>query len=326
MTSVWEPLLTSVTKRRSYDARFYKPVCLIAVIDAVSDGSVAVSDIEPQTVIDRFADYVSPNFPDRSAMGWRPFWHLSNDGAWRFRQNGRLVGPEAFGQERKPNSRGKLLSSVDHVAVPTAMRSVWRDPSARSDLRRALLAMLEADDAECRDMANALRGAGLAGMSTGDLDESESRTRLVAQGQGFLAPAAARRAIERRAMSLAQAHLEGMGWAVEDVSAYESYDLLCRRGDDGDILYVEVKGTTGAGDQVQITKSEVAFAEMNRARMALIVVANIELEADAGVPVAEGGRILLLSPWAADPNRLTAVSYIYRLDDDSAGQPPRSGK
>jgi hypothetical protein len=45
MTSAWEPPLTSVTKRRSYDARFYKPVCLIAVIDAVSDGAVAVTAV-----------------------------------------------------------------------------------------------------------------------------------------------------------------------------------------------------------------------------------------------------------------------------------------
>jgi hypothetical protein len=313
MTSAWEPLLTSVTKRRSYDARFYKPVCLIAVIDAVSDGAVAVSDIDPQQVMDRFADYVAPLFPDRAGMGWRPFWHLSNDGAWRFRKNGRLVGPEDFGQERKPNSRGRLLSSIDHVAVSSAMRSTWRDASARAELRRAVLMMLEADDIECRAMANVLRGDGQTGLPAIETNNVARSGRQPAGGQGFLASAAARLAVERRAMSLAQAHLEGLGWAVEDVSAYESFDLLCRRKD-GDILYVEVKGSTGAGDQIQITRSEVAFAEVNTAKMALIVVADIVLRSNASTVVAEGGRVAMLHPWSADPSRLTAISYVYRLE------------
>ncbi|MDQ2623054.1 MAG: DUF3883 domain-containing protein [Actinomycetota bacterium] len=64
------------------------------------------------------------------------------------------------------------------------------------------------------------------------------------RGQGIWASAEARRAVERRAMESAAANFRSLGWAVEDVSGRESYDLHCtRRG--GAVLRVEVKGTGG---------------------------------------------------------------------------------
>lgn len=306
----WEDLLASVLKRRSYDARFYKPVCLIAVIDAVEAGEIAVSDIDPHRVIERFGSYVRPVFPDRAMMGWRPFWHLSNDGAWRFRREGRTVGPEAFGAERKPNSHSRLLSNIDHVAVPNAMRAYWRDRSSRADLRQALIAMLETDDAECQATARVLAGAGAPFLDSVDPDIPAPAPRAGASGQGFLSSTATRVAVKDQAMCLARAHLEKMAWTVEDVSKHESYDFRCCRAA-GEILCVEVKGTTSAGEAFQITRAEVAFARSNA--MALIVVSNIVLTDDGSFLGATGGTVEMYAPWRPDPSRLTPISYMYRL-------------
>jgi Domain of unknown function (DUF3883) len=45
---------------------------------------------------------------------------------------------------------------------------------------------------------------------------------------------------------------------VEDVHGRESYDLICRRGDE--VKHVEVKGTTTDGIEVILTPNEVRHA------------------------------------------------------------------
>jgi hypothetical protein len=118
MNEDWEVMLRSVEKRRDVDARFYKPTCLLAVIDGIGDASLAPSDLDPERVFGRFKDYLLPLFPERAGLGWRPFWHLCRDGAWIFGKEGRVIVPEDFGRERKPNSRRALMSKIDQVALP----------------------------------------------------------------------------------------------------------------------------------------------------------------------------------------------------------------
>ena len=50
-------MLRSVEKRRDVDARFYKPTCLLAVIDGIGDASLAPCDLDPERVFGRFKDY-----------------------------------------------------------------------------------------------------------------------------------------------------------------------------------------------------------------------------------------------------------------------------
>ena len=88
----WNAILRSIEKRRSYDARFYKPVCLIAAVDAVLSGEVVPPIVDAAAVTERFRSYVSAVYPERAELGWRPFWHLSNDGVWRFTKKGRRCG------------------------------------------------------------------------------------------------------------------------------------------------------------------------------------------------------------------------------------------
>lgn len=104
MNEAWAAMLTSVEKRRDVDARFYKPTCLVAVIDGIADGSLAPSGLELDRDVARFASYLGELFPERASLAWRPFWHLSRDGAWIFTRDGRLVGPEDFRPSESPTA------------------------------------------------------------------------------------------------------------------------------------------------------------------------------------------------------------------------------
>lgn len=307
-------MLARVAKRRDVDARFYKPTCLIAVIDGIADGSLAPSDLEPDRVVARFEDYLRDLFPERATLGWRPFWHLSRDGAWIFSKEGQLVGPEDFKRQRKPNSRRELMTKIDLVSVPQALRHHWRSAADRAELRAAVIAMLRRDNDDCRRVADLLDdGEPVSSFEPELLTEAAGAARSgLRGGQGFLRSAGARRAVETRAMAVAESILANQGWAAENVSTRRCYDFHCRRGDE--TLYVEVKGTTGAADQIQLTAGEVAFAARNRPQMMLIVVTGVALAEQGGEPVATGGLAHILSPWAPDPGDLDPISYRCRLE------------
>ena len=120
-----------------------------------------------------------------------------------------------------------------------------------------------------------------------------------------------RRVVEAHAMELARRHFERQGWVVEDVSGHESYDLHCtRRG--GQELRVEAKGTTGDGATVLLTPNEVAHARRQYPRVALFVVAGIQVAAAAdGPPHATGGTAHVYDPWRIGHGALIPVGYAY---------------
>ena len=311
----WASLLRSIERRRSYDARFFKPVCLIAAIDSVLAGEMIPPRVDIDIVVDRFRSYVAPAYPDRADMGWRPFWHLSNDGVWTITKLGRRVEPADFGAARKPDSRGQLMRRMDQAAIPPEALPAWNSSEALADLRLALLEMLERDDATCRSMAAVLKGqAREQPIDLPRLGDSSSRpARVAGCGQGFQVSPEVRTAVERRAMAVAVAQLLADGYDVKDVSAFESFDLLCTRT--GSLVHVEVKGTIGAGEQIILTRGEVEFALANRATMILVVVSHIELERD------EGGRIIACNgvpvvyrEWAPAPSQLEPIAYMCRLN------------
>lgn len=312
----WEALLRSVEKRRSYDARFYKPVCLIAAVDGVAEGEISPSAIDPVAVIERFRSYVLDLYPERADLGWRPFWHLSNDGAWLFTKNGVRVAPSDFGIARKPDSRGQLLARIDRVAVPDESLRAWNSPVALSQLREAALGILDRDDDACRALATKLRSVEdpLLSAPLNRRGGTPIEATLIGHrgAQGFQSSSELRIAVERHAMAAATELLRKDGWHVQNVSAQESYDLLCIR--DGDQAFVEVKGTTGAGDSVILTRAEVEFAQGHGAAMILIVVSHIEVHvSEPGGPVVSGGRTMIRRGWSPEPGQLQPISYMCSL-------------
>jgi len=125
----------------------------------------------------------------------------------------------------------------------------------------------------------------------------EATSARFGQGRGLTQPE--RRAVEVRAMQLAEAHYRRAWNEVHDVSTRESYDLLCLRG--GAELRVEVKGTTGDGSSVILTKNEVRHAREQHPHIALFVVHGIALERrGTDTPVATGGKVRVFEPWNLD--------------------------
>jgi hypothetical protein len=133
-------------------------------------------------------------------------------------------------------------------------------------------------------------------------------------GQGFGLNAAERRAVELHAMQMAKACLLALNWRVRDVSSSKPYDFECRRGEE--TLAVEVKGTTSAGEQIVLTRNEVAAHQSLHPNTALIVVHSISLQRDPR-PKAEGGVLRMLTPWKADDQDLRALAYQYRIPPDT---------
>lgn len=135
--------------------------------------------------------------------------------------------------------------------------------------------------------------------------------RLRATGrQGYLDSPEIRRAIELHAMKRAEAYFRRQGFEVTDVSKRESYDLHCGRGDE--ILYVEVKGTQGAGDEILLTPNEVRFAQMNSERMALFVVSNVTVR-EGNRPIVVDGTERVWWPWSISIGVLKSTGYIYAV-------------
>jgi len=87
---------------------------------------------------------------------------------------------------------------------------------------------------------------------------------------------------------------------------------MCVRGDE--TLYVEVKGTTTAGEEILLTPNEVRFARANKSAMALYVLQAIRLGegVDDAVEVT-GGTPLVLSPWDVELGELCPVGFSWKL-------------
>jgi hypothetical protein len=151
-------------------------------------------------------------------------------------------------------------------------------------------------------------GGGPPGAGGAAVDTSATRQR---HGQRRVADTHVRKAIEDRAMAVVMSHFaEEAGWTVEDVSRFRPYDLVCRAEEDATEIHVEVKGTTTLGQQVLLTRNEVAHAR-TFPHPVLAIVSEIDLVDGAEGVVASGGRLRLLDPWLIHDAALVATQFIY---------------
>lgn len=141
-----------------------------------------------------------------------------------------------------------------------------------------------------------------------------ARPRAAGPPPRYMQDAAARKAVEMRAMDVAIADLRAEWDHVADVSAIESFDVLCRSGDAE--LRVEVKGTTSDGATIVLTRNEVLHARAHHPHVALYVIAKIDLRLKDGIPVAEGGVLTRRRPWNVVDFELVPLSFQCRLMTD----------
>src|SRR5262249_2042490 len=131
-----------------------------------------------------------------------------------------------------------------------------------------------------------------------------------ARGQGFQLDQEAKVAVEALAMNAAT-EVYSRDWNVEDVHATESYDLICRRGDE--VKHVEVKGTTTDGAEVILTPMEVTHAREFPSG-ALFVLSGITVErTEDGTVTATGGEHRCYDPWLVDNGTLTPLGFRYQV-------------
>lgn len=132
------------------------------------------------------------------------------------------------------------------------------------------------------------------------------------RGQGHLLTYEQRRAVELHAMRITDENFRRQGWTVRDVSANQSYDLHCSRA--GETLRVEVKGTIGRGETIDLTRNEVQLAQSDPAHSALAIVSNIDLNPDTNETT--GGTFSLHLPWHIDDAQLVPTAYRYTVTRD----------
>ncbi len=144
------------------------------------------------------------------------------------------------------------------------------------------------------------------------LDTTEIASGKRPVGQGFAKDAKRRQATEDRAMKVAIEQYQNEGWAVEDVSSGSPFDLFCKN--DGTELHVEVKGTTGDGKSVFLTRNEVDHAH-SYPNVHLFIVSNIVLEETDGEWAGSEGDVRIIPSWEPASDDLSALSYEYSVPE-----------
>jgi Domain of unknown function (DUF3883) len=116
-------------------------------------------------------------------------------------------------------------------------------------------------------------------------------------------------------MDVVRTHVGDMGWSVQDVYKWKSYDLEASR-ESGDERHIEVKGTTGGPESVFLTKNEVAWARSHPTQSVLAVVHRIAVDREESPVSAVGGTLHLIHPWEITDAALTAIAYRYMVPFD----------
>lgn len=137
-------------------------------------------------------------------------------------------------------------------------------------------------------------------------------------GSGYLADSAVRIAIEWQAVNLAIAAYEAEDYVVDYTGASEPYDLVVTKGEE--VRRVEVKGSSGAATNVELTIGEVLNSR-EYALTDLYVVDGIRWwrEPDGAVH-ADGGDVRWWRDWAAEESRLMSIRFRYELPAALKGQ------
>ena len=131
-------------------------------------------------------------------------------------------------------------------------------------------------------------------------------------GQGWRNDAIARAVVEEHAMQLAHQWLVDGGYVnIQTVAARKSWDFEAQARRNGPIRRVEVKGTTGTGLKVNVTRNEVAAAQDGSEASMMVIVNGIRLSRSEGTVVASGGDVFVVDPWIPSAEDLRVESYTW---------------
>ena len=141
----------------------------------------------------------------------------------------------------------------------------------------------------------------------------KKKTPILRKSQGFGLTPQLRRAVEKYAVNAAIDYFREAGWLnIQDVGDFASYDLTMVR--DGMVHIVEVKGTTGFGDNIILTRNEVSVHKEYYPRNALVVVSQIKILA-SDPPKLDGGKVQAIQPWSLVEEWLEAMTFTYGVQN-----------
>lgn len=150
--------------------------------------------------------------------------------------------------------------------------------------------------------------------SQGDTREAAIRSRR-GRGQGYQADPEVNRATEVCAMRAADAHYTSLGFTVTDTHKHFPYDLRVTRS--GESRRVEVKGTQGGGESVELTHGEVNAARTSPEPTDLFILHTITITKVEGSVSGSGGVVKLLSDWKPLDSDLRATRFTYQVPIES---------
>ena len=130
------------------------------------------------------------------------------------------------------------------------------------------------------------------------------------RGAGRSNDAAFNKAVEQHAVQMATTHLKEQGWTVKELG--KPYDLVCTKSD-GSEKHIEVKGTTGAGAEVQYTPNEVNHFRTCPHGADLIVVRDIVVDRAHTPYATSGGELKHIPNYLAPSTDLQATGWLGRV-------------
>ncbi|MEO3939310.1 DUF3883 domain-containing protein [Dermatophilaceae bacterium Soc4.6] len=147
--------------------------------------------------------------------------------------------------------------------------------------------------------------AALEAMWAGHLGVSLAATPPPGGGQGWQLDSVKRKVIEDAAQTRLMEHFEGQGWVVRDTRFGNPFDATATRN--GEIRYLEAKGTVSAGSSVLVTSGEVDHARRHPGECIMGVLSDVAFLPGGEIdPTA--GNFRLLS-WDPDAGDLVAQGY-----------------
>lgn len=126
----------------------------------------------------------------------------------------------------------------------------------------------------------------------------------------YVMDARLRRAIEEHAVGRAVEHYERLGYAIEDVGKFRSYDLHAVRG--LEVLRIEVKGSTQTAMSVELTINEVNNAD-GKSTILVVVDQIARVDSATELPELKGGRLRVWECWQPADEDLQPIRFNYRI-------------
>jgi hypothetical protein len=205
------------------------------------------------------------------------------------------VGKDAFLAHLSEHSGDFRTADVTVASGRITPRLVLSNLDSR-DFRRNIARFVDRVEAFKRDVR---------GLDTPDPPNPSS----AARGQGREPDPEVRRAVEEHAMQVVEAHYRKQRYTVERTHTRRGeLDLLCTRR--GAQVRVEVKGTTTAGDSVELTAAELRRARAKDPPVDLAVVSGIEVDRTQSPPRAHGGELYIYRGF--DPDEHTLEPTVFR--------------